>query len=129
MRGHPTDGGNIGRFEVGSGPQRFKSLLLTLFRPAQTFAQFGNSHLNIDSTGELRETGGAWPLWLGFFCFEDRAQQFRQPSNIHSYAPCLIRGERLRYASLNPCLSRVDESSRRANLWAAPFRLFCDRPA
>jgi hypothetical protein len=35
MRGHPTDGGNIRRFEVGSGPQRFKSLLLTLFGPAQ----------------------------------------------------------------------------------------------
>jgi hypothetical protein len=102
---------------------------VNFFRASPNFAQFGNSHLNIDSTGELRETGGAWPLWLGFFCFEDRAQQFRQPSNIHSYAPCLIRGERLRYASLNPCLSRVDESSRRANLWAAPFRLFYDRPA
>jgi hypothetical protein len=89
---------------------------VNFFRASPNFAQFGNSHLNIDSTGELRETGGAWPLWLGFFCFEDRAQQFRQRSIFQSYAPCLIKGERLRHISLGPCLTCVDESSRRANL-------------
>ena len=63
---------------------------VNFFRASPNFAQFGNCYFNIDSTGELRETGGAWPLWLGFFCFEDCAQQFRQPSNIHCYAPCLV---------------------------------------
>ena len=108
MRGHPTDGGNIRRFDVGSGPQRFKSLLLTFFGPAQTFAQFGNSHLNIDSTGELRETGGAWPLWLGFFCFEDCPQQPRELSNTHSNAPRLIKGQDLCEVGLGLGVSRVD---------------------
>jgi hypothetical protein len=56
----------------------------------RTFAQFRPSHREIRCAGETMETGGAWPLWRGFFCFEDGPQQFRQLSNIHSNAPRLV---------------------------------------
>lgn len=39
--------------------------------------------------GESRETGGAWPLWLGFFCFNDHPHELRQLRNIHGNAACL----------------------------------------
>jgi len=73
---------------------------VNFFRASPNFAQFGNSHHNIDSTGESRETGGAWPLWLGFFCFNDCPQKFWQLSNIHSNAPRLIKAQHFR---IDPC--------------------------
>ena len=61
------------------------------------------------SAGDLRETGEAWPLWLGFFCFKDYPQQFRLFSNIHSDVPSLTEGrEGSNFASLaRSYLSRV----------------------
>jgi hypothetical protein len=67
---------------------------VNFFRASPNFAQFGNSDHYIDSTGESRETGGAWPLWLGFFCLGDCPQQPRELSNTHSNAPRLIGGAR-----------------------------------
>jgi hypothetical protein len=61
-------------FMLGLAPE-VQEPPVNFFRASPNFAQFGNSDRNIDSTGESRETGGAWPLWLGFFCFH--------PSSLH----------------------------------------------
>ncbi len=64
------------------------------------------------SMGELRETGGAWPSWLGFFCFKDCPQQLRQLNNVHSNTPRLIERQHLSYVGLGLCVSRIDVAKR-----------------
>jgi hypothetical protein len=67
---------------------------VNFFGQAQTLPTFG-ALIATFSMGELRETGGAWPLWLGFFCFKNCPQQLRQLNNTHSNPPLCFSRRRL----------------------------------
>jgi hypothetical protein len=49
------------------------------------------------SAGEMRETGEAWPLWRGFFCFYEPPPTVPATDQHSIIAPCLAKGRSPRH--------------------------------